>query len=128
MSLTPKQARFVEEYLIDLNATAAAKRAGYSAKTAEQQGYQLLQKTLVQQAIQNAQQARSERTEVTQDQVIRGLQKEATFEGEGTSHSARVSAWAHLGRHLGIFHDKMTIGGNVTVEVVRFSDDDPSAG
>ncbi len=41
-SLTPKQARFVEEYLIDLNATQAAIRAGYSAKTAEVQGSRLL--------------------------------------------------------------------------------------
>ncbi len=40
--LTPKQARFVEEYLIDLNATQAAIRAGYSAKTANEQGAQLL--------------------------------------------------------------------------------------
>ncbi len=42
MSLTPKQARFVEEYLIDLNATQGAIRAGYSAKTAEVQGSRLL--------------------------------------------------------------------------------------
>ena len=41
MSLTPKQARFVEEYLIDLNATQGAIRAGYSAKTAEEQGSRL---------------------------------------------------------------------------------------
>lgn len=41
--LTAKQQRFVDEYLIDLNASAAAKRAGYSAKTADQLGYQLLQ-------------------------------------------------------------------------------------
>jgi phage terminase small subunit len=42
--LTPKQTRFVEEYLIDLNATAAAIRAGYSAKTANQQGPRLLER------------------------------------------------------------------------------------
>ena len=42
MPLTPKQERFVEEYLIDLNATQAAIRAGYSAKTAEAQGSRLL--------------------------------------------------------------------------------------
>lgn len=42
MALTPKQARFIAEYLIDLNATQAAIRAGYSAKTAEQQGPRLL--------------------------------------------------------------------------------------
>ena len=45
--LTAKQQRFVEEYLVDLNATQAAIRAGYSKKTAEQQAYQLLQKTSV---------------------------------------------------------------------------------
>lgn len=48
--LTPKQRRFVDEYMIDLNATAAAKRAGYSARTAEWQGPQLLGKTHVAEA------------------------------------------------------------------------------
>ena len=67
MALTDKQKRFVEDYLVDLNATQAAVRAGYSAKTAEQQAYQLLQKTSVSEAIAAAQAARSERTELTQD-------------------------------------------------------------
>ena len=71
--LTDKQKRFVEEYLVDLNATQAAIRAGYSEKTAEQMGYQLLQKTSVQEAIQLAMAARSERTEITQDMVLREL-------------------------------------------------------
>ena len=53
--LIDKQQRFVDEYLIDLNATQAAIRAGYSEKTAEQQGYQLLQKTSVLKAIEEAQ-------------------------------------------------------------------------
>ena len=67
MALTDKQKRFVEDYLVDLNATQAAVRAGYSAKTAEQQAYQILQKTSVSEAIAAAQAARSERTELTQD-------------------------------------------------------------
>jgi len=71
--LTDKQKRFVEEYLVDLNATQAAIRAGYSEKTAEQMGYQLLQKTSVQQAIQQAMADRSVRTEITQDMVLREL-------------------------------------------------------
>ena len=71
--LTPKQAQFVKEFLVDLNGTAAARRAGYSAKTAEQQGYQLLQKTSVQKAVAEAMQARSERTEITADQVLKEL-------------------------------------------------------
>ncbi len=113
--LTPKQARFVEEYLIDLNATQAAIRAGYSAKTANEQGAQLLAKLSIRQAVAEAQAIRSKRTEITQDEVIQGLKKEATLEGEGSSHSARVSAWAHLGKHLGMFTDNLNLGGEVTV-------------
>jgi phage terminase small subunit len=73
--LTPKQKRFIEEYLIDLNGTQAAIRAGYSEKTAMEQGYQLLQKTSVQNAIQNAMIERSKRTEITQDRVLQELAK-----------------------------------------------------
>ncbi len=113
MSLTPKQARFVEEYLIDLNATQGAIRAGYSAKTANEQGAQLLAKLSIRGAVAEAQAIRSKRTEITQDEVIQGLKKEATLEGEGSSHSARVSAWAHLGKHLGMFTDNLNLGGSV---------------
>ncbi len=113
MSPTPKQARFVEEYLVDLNATQAAIRAGYSKKTAEQQGARLFRNVKVAAVIQEAQEARSERTGITQDAVIQGLKKEATLEGDGSSHSARVAAWAHLGKHLGIFTDNLTLGGSV---------------
>lgn len=73
MALTEKQARFVAEYLVDLDATKAAKRAGYSEKTAEQIGYQLLQKTSVQKAIQKAIAERAKRTQITQDMVLREL-------------------------------------------------------
>lgn len=75
--LTPKQQRFVEEYLLDLNATAAARRAGYSLKTAEWQGPQLLAKTHVAAAIAAAQQARSERTKVDADWLLMRLHEEA---------------------------------------------------
>lgn len=68
--MTPKQQRFVEEYLIDLNATQAAIRAGYSAKTAEAQASRLLSNVKVSAAITRAQSARSERTEITADMVL----------------------------------------------------------
>lgn len=71
--LTPKQQRFVEEYLTDLNATQAAIRAGYSEKTAAEQAHQLLQKTSLASAIVEAQAKRSERTEITQDMVLTEL-------------------------------------------------------
>ncbi len=75
MSLTPKQARFVEEYLLDLNATQAAVRAGYSPKTAKQQGQRLLTKVDVQAAVAEAQKARSERTNAEADEVVLELKR-----------------------------------------------------
>lgn len=71
--LTPKQQRFIEEYLIDLNATRAAIAAGYSEKTANQQGPRLLVNVGIAAAIAEAQEERSERTEITQDMVLREL-------------------------------------------------------
>jgi phage terminase small subunit len=71
--LTPKQQRFVEEYLIDLNATQAAIRAGYSAKTAGQIGEKLLKKVEIAAAVAEAKKARSARTEITADRVLHEL-------------------------------------------------------
>lgn len=75
MALTKKQRLFVDEYLIDLNATQAAIRAGYSARRATEIGYQLLQRPEVAQAIQAAMAERSKRTEVEADYVIRRLRE-----------------------------------------------------
>lgn len=75
MALTAKQRRFVEEYLVDLNATQAAIRAGYSEKTAGQIGDENLKKPQIAAAVQEAQAARSARTEITQDMVLRELAK-----------------------------------------------------
>jgi len=75
MALTAKQERFVAEYLIDLNATQAAIRAGYSENTANKQGPQLLGKTSIAAAIAKAQTKRSKRTEITQDRVLAELAK-----------------------------------------------------
>ncbi len=71
--MTPKQQRFIEEYLIDLNATQAAIRAGYSKKTAKQIGTENLAKPVLQEAIAEAMAARSERTGIDADWVLRRL-------------------------------------------------------
>lgn len=73
MALNAKQRRFVAEYLIDLNATQAAIRAGYSKKTANQIGGENLLKPDIQAEIAKRQQKRSERTEITQDRVLKEL-------------------------------------------------------
>lgn len=72
-NLTPKQQRFVEEYLIDLNATQAAIRSGYSEKTARQIGEQNLSKLDIQKAIQEALQERKERVQIDADYVLKRL-------------------------------------------------------
>lgn len=73
MALNAKQARFVEEYPVDLNATKAAERAGYSKKTAYSQGQRLLKHVEVAAAIAEAFEKRSKRLDVTQDRVVREL-------------------------------------------------------
>lgn len=80
MALTPKQKRFVAEYLVDLNATAAAKRAGYNQKTAYSIGQENLKKPEIQSAIQEAQAERQKRTEITQDMVLRETARLAFFD------------------------------------------------
>jgi len=127
--MTPKQEQFVAQYLLDLNATQAAIRAGYSKKTAASQGERLLRNVEIRSAIQAAQAARSKRTDVNQDDVIRGLHDEATYRGHGSSHSARVQAWAHLGKHLGMFVDRLAgaDGGPIVIRTTNLkalSDDE----
>ncbi|WP_421547374.1 terminase small subunit [Pseudomonas sp. QD4] len=75
MALTAKQQRFVDEYLIDLNATQAAIRAGYSAKTADQQASRLLTNVKVREYLAQRQTDRAQRTEITQDMVLKELAK-----------------------------------------------------
>ena len=126
-NLTPKQQRFVEEYLIDLNATQAAIRAGYSGKTAQEIGSENLSKPMVAKAIAEAQEKLSNKAQVTVEMVVQGLLNEAKDLSDGSTQSARVAAWAHLGKHLGMFKDKIehtgkdggpieTVNSNVSTE------------
>lgn len=117
--LTPKQQRFVEEYLIDLNATQAAIRAGYSEKTAGAVGHENLKKPEIQDSLKDAIEKRSEESGLTVEKIWKGLLSEATRDGEGSSHSARVSAWAHLAKYKGMFIDKQEVDAAIEIRVVR---------
>src|SRR3954469_25417892 len=77
-ALTPKQERFVREYLTDLNATRAAKAAGYGPRGAHVTGSRLLKDPKVRAALEAAEGARSERTQITADNVLRQLWNVAT--------------------------------------------------
>jgi phage terminase small subunit len=105
--LRRRQSDFVIEYLKDRNATQAAIRAGYSEKTAYSIGNENLSKPDIRDAIEKATEAKAKRNELSADRVIHGLLMEAENVAEGSSHSARVAAWAHLGKHLGMFIEKV---------------------
>lgn len=161
--MTKKQKRFVEEYLIDLNATQAAIRAGYSPKTANEQGARLLAKVSIQAAVSKAQAERSRRTGINQDRVLLELAKVAflnpvdvidmdgaTIRGEANRDDTaciasvkvktiptddgqiterevktydKLKALELLGKHLGMFTDKVKVDG--AVPVVLYDDIPP---
>lgn len=73
MALTNKQKNFIEEYLIDFNATQAAIRAGYSSKTANRIATENLSKPVIQKEIERRIQERQQRTEITQDRIVEEL-------------------------------------------------------
>lgn len=111
MALTAKQRQFVSEYLVDLNATQAAARAGYSRKNAMRIGYQLLQRNDVQEAVQEAMQERAQRVEITQDRVVDELAKVGFAQAEDGNDSKlrvgnKLKALELLGKHLGMFDGK----------------------
>jgi phage terminase small subunit len=153
--LTARQRRFVEEYLIDLNATQAAIRAGYSEKNAFKIGARLVQKcTAVKDAIDAALAERSSRTAVTADRVVKELARvafadpravfswgpdgvllrdsdeltddEAAIVAEVSETRSetggsikgklcdKIKALELLGRHLGMFTDKMAVNMTLT--------------
>lgn len=139
MKLTDRQARFVDEYLIDLNGTQAAIRAGYSKKTANEQAARLLAKVSIQQAIADAMKKRQVRTQITQDDVIRDLcavrdicmgrkkvkvveviKSEGTISHEEIEKSFFDPAGANralelLGKHMKMFTDKLEHTGSVDI-------------
>lgn len=111
MALTPKQERFVAEYLVDLNATAAAIRAGYKERTAAQQGHNLLQKPVVATAIQEARANLSKRTEITQEYVLKKLKEiadtdAADNQGSNLRVGNKIKVLELLGKYLGMFEQK----------------------
>ena len=171
--LTPKQERFCEEYLVDLNASAAARRAGYSKDTAGAIGNENLTKPEIASRVAELRQARSERVQVDSDRVLRELcllgfsnmadflrnQEDGTafldfsmltrdqaaaiqefvvdeyMEGKGEDArpvkktkfklADKKSALVEIGRHLGMFDDKLRLmggdGGPLNVIIKQYA-------
>lgn len=124
--MTPRQERFVQEYLVDLNATQAAIRAGYAKRGAEVTGHRLLRNPKIQCAIQAAQKRREKRVEITQDFVLQGLlenfhrsmEEMPVLDHQGEpigffKYDGRVAlrSLELLGKHLGMFREKVEVTG-----------------
>jgi phage terminase small subunit len=115
--LTDKQKIFVDEYLIDLNATQAAIRAGYSIKTARQIGEQNLSKVYIAKAVEDKMLEREERTKITQDKVLNDIElikqnamknkKDNNGNVEMLNHNAALKACELQGKHLSMWTDKI---------------------
>lgn len=101
--LPARQKLFCEEYLVDLNATQAAIRAGYKKKTARSQGQRLLTNVDIQKYISELQKQQSERTGITADTVLKELEKIALSDVE-VSGKEKIKALELLGKHLGMFN------------------------
>ena len=133
--MTAKQKRFCQEYLIDLNATQAAIRAGYSEKTAYSMGQQLFKKLQTKKYIeQQLKQIKTEKIADAQEvleyltSVMRGEQKEqvALLTGEGVqnlvqkdvSAKDRLKAAELIGKRYALFTEKVELQGETTVQIV----------
>ena len=152
--MTDKQSAFCQEYLIDLNATQAAIRAGYSAQTAQEQGARLLSNVMVSREIDRLKAERSRRTGITADRVLQELARIAfvnpidvinpatgdihadvcqddavaiaSVKRKSTPAGSRefeirlqdkVRALELLGKHLGLFDDKVKLEGALPVVI-----------
>lgn len=105
--LNPKQTRFVEEYLIDFNATQAAIRAGYSEKTARAIGQENLTKPYIQAEIAKRTKVTSEKLQITQEQIIQELLEVMRIgkELETPQLSAVNKSIELIGKHIGMWRN-----------------------
>ena len=133
--LNEKQQRFADEYLIDLNATQAAIRAGYSEKTARVQGSRLLLNADIKSYIEERMASQEEDTIASADEVMRYLT--SVIRGQSRSHvlarndlgaeyilekppdeKERLKAAELMGKRHQLFTDKVKVDGNVPVMIV----------
>lgn len=131
--LTDKQAMFIKEYLIDLNATQAAIRAGYSEHTAHATGQENLRKPIIAEAVAKAKAERGSRLDIDADWVLKkAVELVQQFQGE--SNSAAVSALNLVAKHRDVdamASDKQTLQNpdgtglyeGIAIEVVRAGGD-----
>lgn len=103
MSLTAKQSRFIEEYLIDLNATQAAIRAGYSKNTATTQGYENLTKPHIRERVEAGLKQRALELNLNAKWVVKELLGIYERSMDANKMHSALRALELIGKHLGMF-------------------------
>jgi phage terminase small subunit len=143
--MTPKQKLFIKEYLVDLNATRAAISAGYSEKTAKQQGSRLLTNVDVKAELERLSTKRAEKLDISAEYVLKTIKqtiercsqgvevfdREGNPTGEWKEDSFAVLKGCELlGKHLKLFTDKVEHSGqieNVNFDATHVSDEQLAA-
>lgn len=122
-SLRPKQLRFIDEYLVDMNGTAAAVRAGYSAKCARSIATENLSKPALQAALQVRQAQMAYRLEITRQAVIQrileGIEMARTMERP----DVMIRGWTDIARMLGLYEperQKVELNPGIDDRTARF--------
>ena len=105
--MTPKQAAFAREYLVDRNATQAAIRADYGINSADVAGWRLLRNAKVVAEIAKGEAQSAERVSITVDNVLDMLKREANAGKKSVPNQARIRAQELIGKHIGMFKDRM---------------------
>jgi len=117
--LTERQKMFCKEYIIDLNATQASIRAGYSEKTAKQIGSENLSKPYLQEEIARLMKSREERVKLTADKVLEDIERVRTLAEGSEQYSVSLKASELQGKHLAMFTDKQQINGQIELPKVE---------
>lgn len=117
MDLSPKQSRFIEEYLLDFNATQAAIRAGYSPKTARVQASQNLSKLNIRAKIDEVFKSREKQMLYDSHWVIEGLKDIITKSMLKNDLHAAIKALHLLGKHIGMFSARGHVDDDISTPV-----------
>jgi phage terminase small subunit len=119
--LTDKQKMFCKEYMIDLNATQACIRAGYSKKTAKVIGSQNLSKLNIQEEITKLMKKREDKVELTAEKVLKDIERVREKAEDSDQYNVSLKASELQGKHLAMFTEKQQIEADVKMPIIHFN-------